>query len=61
MVATEGVGKSFFENTDDDLLVDVIDGDNDNDGLPDSEDDMIEDQDPPGTPGYGTPDWYKKK
>ena len=60
VVAMEGVSKSFFENTDDDLLVDIIDGDNDNDGLPDNEDDMIEDQDLPGDPDYGIPDWHPK-
>jgi len=60
VVAMEGVSKSFFENTDDDLLVDILDGDNDNDGLSDNEDDMIEDQDPPGDPDHGIPDWHPK-
>ncbi len=32
----------------------------DDDGILDSEDDMIEDQDLPGDPDYGIPDWHPK-
>jgi len=34
--------------------------DNDCDGVPNVEDNMIDDADLSGQPGYGTPDWYKK-
>ncbi|NIO44015.1 MAG: PKD domain-containing protein [Candidatus Aenigmarchaeota archaeon] len=60
-VTQPGADKSFFENTDSDWLLDGLDFDNDNDGSPDIDDDMIDDADPPGHPGYGTPDWFKKK
>ncbi|KYK24793.1 hypothetical protein AYK26_02850 [Euryarchaeota archaeon SM23-78] len=56
----EGVDKSLFENTDGDLLLDIIDGDNDGDGISDSQDDMIEDKDPIGDPDHGIPDWHPK-
>ena len=59
-VASEGVSKWLFENTDGDFLPDLLDGDNDGDGIPDGEDDMIEDQDMPGDPDYGIPDWHPK-
>jgi hypothetical protein len=59
-VANEGVSKWLFENTDGDILPDLLDGDNDGDGTPDGEDDMIEDQDPPGDPDHGIPDWHPK-
>ena len=35
-------------------------GDMDNDGIPDSEDDMIEDADQTGS-GAGKPDWWEQK
>ncbi|MBN2203145.1 MAG: VCBS repeat-containing protein [Candidatus Aenigmarchaeota archaeon] len=60
-VVMEGEGKPLFENTDDDWMLDIIDFDNDNDGVDDSLDDMPEDSDPEGSEGHGTPDWYKKK
>ncbi len=60
-VTQPGADKSLFQNTDNDLLIDGFDGDNDNDGSPDNDDDMIDDADPPGHPGHGTPDWFKKK
>ena len=59
-VVSEGISKWLFENTDGDWLPDILDGDNDGDGIPDYEDDMIEDQDPPGDPDYGIPDWHPK-
>lgn len=59
-VAMGGVSKPFFENTDGDWLPDLLDIDNDGDGIPDWEDDMVEDQDPPGDPDYGIPDWHPK-
>ncbi len=60
VVAMEGISKPFFENTDDDWIVDILDVDNDNDGFLDHEDDMIEDRDLPGDPDYGIPDWHPK-
>lgn len=56
----EGISKPLFENTDGDFLPDLLDVDNDNDGIPDSQDDMIEDSDAPGDPNYGIPDWHPK-
>ena len=60
IVAMEGVSKPFFENTDGGWLPDLIDGDDDGDGVPDSQDDMTEDSDLPGDPDYGIPDWHPK-
>ncbi len=60
VVTIEGVSKPFFENTDGDWIPDILDGDMDNDGVPDAEDDMAEDQDLPGDPDYGIPDWHPK-
>ena len=60
VVVIEGMSKSLVENTDGGIMIDAFDGDNDNDGASDSEDDMIDDADPPGTPGHGTPDWHPK-
>ena len=60
VVAMEGVSKALFENTDQEGAWDIIDGDNDGDGVADSDDDMIEDSDPPGDPDYGIPDWHPK-
>jgi hypothetical protein len=58
IVALEGEAKDFFEDTDNAGMPDILDGDNDNDGVGDGEDDMVEDSDPPGTPGHGKPDWW---
>ena len=60
VVVAPGISKSFFENTDRDMLLDIIDSDNDNDGLSDSVDDMIEDKDPIGDSDHGVPDWHPK-
>jgi hypothetical protein len=60
VVAQEGARKPILEDTDGHGLIDLIDVDNDNDGLSDSEDDMIDDADLPGQQGYGTPDWYEE-
>ncbi len=60
-----GEAKSLFENTDGStdawiFDVDLIDTDDDNDGVPDTDDSMEEDGDPPGTPGHGKPDWWER-
>ena len=60
VVVVEGVARALFENTDGDFLIDIFDTDNDNDGLSDGEDDMIEDSDPVGDPDHGIPDWHPK-
>jgi hypothetical protein len=60
IVAMEGVAKPFFKNTDGDFLPDILDSDNDGDGVSDNDDDMIGDQDLPGDPDYGIPDWHPK-
>ena len=59
-VTIAGVSKPLFENTDNSGLPDIFDGDNDNDGIPDGQDSMIEDSDPVGDPDYGIPDWHPK-
>jgi hypothetical protein len=59
-VAAEGVSKPLFGSTDGDWLPDAFDADNDNDGLNDGDDSMIDDSDPPGSPGHGIPDWHPK-
>jgi parallel beta-helix repeat protein len=61
VVTIGGEAKDFFEDTDNAGMPDILDGDNDNDGVGDGEDDMVEDSDPPGTPGYGKPDWWERK
>ncbi|MBW2990561.1 hypothetical protein KY348_02535 [Candidatus Woesearchaeota archaeon] len=58
VVAMQGMSKPLLENTDDDWAPDIIDGDNDNDGVPDNQDTMTEDSDLPGDPDYGIPDWH---
>ncbi|MFC1647918.1 hypothetical protein ACFL1B_00505 [Nanoarchaeota archaeon] len=60
VVAMAGAEKPVLENTDGDWLPDLVDSDNDNDGLSDAEDSMIDDQDLPGDPDYGIPDWHPK-
>ncbi|MBW2991577.1 hypothetical protein KY348_07820 [Candidatus Woesearchaeota archaeon] len=60
VVAMEGISKDLFENTDGTGWPDMLDGDNDGDGVSDGEDDMIEDKDLPGDPDYGIPDWHPK-
>lgn len=55
----KGEDKSLLENTDKGLLPDILDRDNDNDGIRDPDDDMREDGDPEGDPDYGVPDWHK--
>ncbi|MBN2518019.1 MAG: putative metal-binding motif-containing protein, partial [Candidatus Altiarchaeota archaeon] len=57
-VLTEGVSKLFFEDTDSEGLIDLLDLDNDGDGVFDIDDDMIEDKDLPGDEDYGIPDWH---
>ena len=62
IVALEGESKDLLENTDGSDLVDLIDGDNDNDGIPDSEDSEDDSAAPePGKQGKGTPDWWCDK
>jgi hypothetical protein len=62
IVALEGEQKALLENTDGDILVDIIDFDNDNDGIVDSQD-----SEPESTPavagqqGTGKPDWWCEK
>ncbi|MBU0758466.1 MAG: DUF1080 domain-containing protein, partial [Nanoarchaeota archaeon] len=58
VVAAEGIEKPLFENTDSDWVLDLLDGDADNDGIANSNDDMIEDMDPVGDPDNGIPDWH---
>ncbi|MBW2981830.1 right-handed parallel beta-helix repeat-containing protein [Candidatus Woesearchaeota archaeon] len=61
-IIAEGEAKPLLENTDNTDLVDILDGDNDNDGIPDSEDSEDDsaavDQ---GQQGKGTPDWWCNK
>ena len=62
----EGEPKDLFENTDGAtdawiFEVDMIDGDDDNDGIGDADDPLVEDADPPGTEGNGKPDWWERK
>jgi hypothetical protein len=59
-VVKEGEMKLIWENTDDADLWDVLDNDNDNDGVEDWEDSMIDDADESGK-GFGSPDWWEKK
>jgi hypothetical protein len=59
IVAMEGEPKDLFENTDNADLPDIIDGDNDNDGIIDSEDSEPESAPiEPGKQGTGKPDWW---
>jgi hypothetical protein len=60
VVVLEGISKPFFVSTDGDWIPDIIDRDNDGDGILDNQDDMTEDGDPPGDPDYGIPDWHPK-
>ncbi len=60
-VVLEGEEKTLLENTDEDILIDIIDSDNDNDGINDDDDQLINDADNVGSLGYGTPDWWEKK
>ncbi|MEM4244857.1 MAG: putative metal-binding motif-containing protein [Candidatus Nanoarchaeia archaeon] len=61
-VAMEGESKDLFENTDNDLLLDLVDGDKDNDGIPNSEDSESESKPvEEGKSGKGSPDWWCNK
>jgi len=62
IVALEGEAKPLLEDTDDAGMIDLLDGDNDNDGIPDGED-SEDDSKPtePGLPGTGKPDWWCDK
>ncbi|MBW2981342.1 hypothetical protein KY343_00550 [Candidatus Woesearchaeota archaeon] len=62
IVATEGEAKSILEDTDNAGMIDPLDGDNDNDGIPDGED-SEDDSTPsePGQQGTGKPDWWCDK
>ena len=57
----EGEDKDFFEDTDDGGWPDLIDGDNDNDGVSDDDDDMEDDSDDEDDEGHGKPDWWQRK
>lgn len=57
---TEGESKPLFENTDDTGFIDGFDADNDDDGIPDSDDVLLDDKDPEGDPDRGIPDWHPK-
>ena len=61
-VVTEGLPKSFFEDTDQEGVVDLLDIDNDNDGLTDGEDPLIEDYENVDIDDEdaGIPDWHPK-
>jgi hypothetical protein len=60
-VVTEGASKDLFENTDNSGLWDLLDSDNDNDGVVDSEDSEPESTpDAEGKP-KGKPDWWCEK
>ena len=61
LVALEGEAKDVLENTDGSDLVDLLDGDNDNDGVVDSED--SEPDSAPASDGKpkGKPDWWCEK
>ncbi|MBN2111909.1 hypothetical protein JW707_02290 [Candidatus Woesearchaeota archaeon] len=62
VVAIPGEAKPLLENTDGSGLPDILSGDNDGDGIPDSEDPMDDDADEtPTAPGSGKPDWWEKK
>jgi len=58
IVVNEGEAKPFFENTDDSGLFDILDGDNDGDGIVDSEDSEDDSAGVGGLPGTGKPDWW---
>ncbi len=60
IVAQEGIDKSLLENTDSSDVIDILDGDNDNDGVSDGDDDMVDDKDPLGDSDHGVPDWHPK-
>ena len=60
-VVLEGESKDILEDTDNAGLVDLIDADNDNDGIPDSEDSEPDSApDSSGNP-KGKPDWWCQK
>ncbi|MBW2981794.1 hypothetical protein KY343_02835 [Candidatus Woesearchaeota archaeon] len=59
-IVIEGEAKGFFEDSDGAGFPDIIDGDNDNDGIGDNDDSMEDDSDPPGTEGHGKPDWWER-
>jgi hypothetical protein len=59
VVTTSGETKPILEDTDNDFVIDPLDNDNDDDGIPDDED--SEPESPPqnpGEPGNGIPLWW---
>jgi len=57
----EGESKDLLENTDGTGWIDPIDGDNDDDTIPDTEDSLVDDADVEGNSGHGKPDWWERK
>ena len=60
-VTKKGEQKEILEDTDEGGFPDIVDGDNDNDGVSDDEDDMEDDADEEDSPGHGKPDWWQRK
>jgi len=62
VVAVEGESRGLFEDTDNGGFPDILDGDNDNDDIPDSEDSEPESAPTEtGQQGSGMPDWWCDK
>jgi hypothetical protein len=61
-VVRSGEEKPLLEDTDSDAVIDLLDLDTDNDGIPDGEDSEPESApENPGEPGKGKPDWWCEK
>ncbi|MFC1686014.1 thrombospondin type 3 repeat-containing protein [Nanoarchaeota archaeon] len=61
VVTQAGEAKSLFEDSDGAGVIDLFDTDNDNDGVSDGSDALMDDADPVGSVGRGKPDWWEKK
>jgi hypothetical protein len=62
LVVKAGMPKAQLEDTDEDGILDIDDPDDDNDGVPDTQESEPESKPVvTGQPGTGKPDWWCKK